>query len=427
MNTIENIYKELGDNICLYPFFGAFYQTNNVVSKTEGSMPNSVRPCSIVMYDDRHKWDIVDASVYNGRNTPAWKQMRQNFIDNKFHEIHDCRTCSSNEQAGATSPRQQNNKFLTQFLQTDIVSEVKRIMNNDNTVEDILTLDYYPSNYCNFSCIMCAGGASSQRQTFEVKVLRKNEHTVLNAADPDFFAALEKVQVINFSGGETALQKQVHDIMEYLIEKDLAKNILITLLSNASSSANDLDEKFCKFKQVIYNISIDGINDVIEYQRRGAKWSKVEANALELMDHRYISTVINYVLTGVNVLSIMDFVNWAYDAKFGPHNPEDVQGSFINVSPVFRVDHLGVAVLPDQLRELALNRLKQGRKRFESSTEIFDIYYTQLVDQFIGVIETTTHNPAYLPEFIKHIQLEDSVSKTKLIEVVPEWAPYFQS
>ena len=405
MNSIENIYQELGENICLYPFFGAFYQTNNVVPTAVESMPNSVRPCSIVMADDRHKWDIVNASVHNSRNTPAWKQMRQDFVDNKFHEIYDCRSCSYNEQSGTTSPRQQNNKFLAQFV----------------------TLDYYPSNYCNYSCIMCAGGASSQRQTFEVKVLKYDQKIVLNAADPDFFAALEKVQLINFTGGETALQKQVHDIMDYLIEKDLAKNILITLLTNASSSANDLDEKFRKFKQVIYNVSIDGIGQVIEYQRRGAKWSRVEPNALELMNHAYISTVINYVLTGVNVLSAMDFVNWAYDAGFGPHNPEDQQGSFINVSPVFRVDHLGVAALPPELRELALDRLKQGRQRFESSTEIFDTYYTQLVDRFISVIETTLHNPAYLPKFIKHIQLEDSVSKTKLTEVVPEWTPYFQS
>jgi hypothetical protein len=208
---------------------------------------------------------------------------------------------------------------------------------------------------------------------------------------------------------------------------EVGSDTVITLLTNASSSANDLDEKFRKFKQVIYNVSIDGIGQVIEYQRRGAKWSKVEPNALELMNHAYISTVINYVLTGVNVLSAMDFVNWAYDAGFGPHNPEDQQGSFINVSPVFRVDHLGVAALPPELRELALDRLKQGRQRFESSTEIFDTYYTQLVDRFISVIETTLHNPAYLPKFLKHIQLEDSVSKTKLTEVVPEWTPYFQS
>ncbi len=87
--------------------------------------------------------------------------MRQDFIQDKFHDIHDCRSCSYNEKSGVSSPRQQNNKFLAQFLQSDIVSEVYQIINDDYNVHDIITLDYYPSNYCNYSCVMCAGGASS--------------------------------------------------------------------------------------------------------------------------------------------------------------------------------------------------------------------------------------------------------------------------
>lgn len=426
MNNIDKIYQELGESICLYPFFGAFYQTNNVIPINEESKPNSVRPCSIVMADDWSKWDIRDASVINSRNSPAWRQMRKEFLDGKFHEIYDCRSCSYNERSGTTSPRQQNNKFLAQFLSVDIVEEVHAIMTNDNCVHDVITLDYYPSNYCNYSCVMCAGGASSQRQTFEVKVLGRKEKIVLNSADPDFYSILNRVQIINFTGGETALQKQVHEIMDYLIEKDLAKNILITLLTNASSSANDLDSKFRHFKQVIYNVSIDGTDAVGEYQRRGSKWSIVAQHSLELMFHEYISTVINFVLTGINALNIMDFVNWCYLHGFGPKDPDHIHGSYINVSPVFRVDHLGVGALPPDLRKLALNRLYTGRELFSANT-VYDIYYRELVDRFISVIKTTDFNPNYLKQFIKHICLEDTVSKRSLVEIVPEWTPYFQS
>jgi hypothetical protein len=378
------------------------------------------------MSDDMNKWDIQDHSVVNGRNTKPWQKMRQDFLNDQFHNIHDCRSCSSNERTGTTSPRQQNNKFLAQFLNVDIVKEVKDIIACDNQVHDVFTLDYYPSNYCNYSCVMCAGGASSQRQTFEVQVLKYQQKIVLNSPDPDFYNVLNKVQVINFTGGETVLQKQVHEIMDYLIEKDLAKNILITLLTNASSSAWDLDEKFRQFRQVIYNVSIDGIGAVGEYQRRSSRWSTVEKNSLELMSHPYISTVVNFVLTGINALDIMPFVNWSYDHNFGPKNPGDDEGSYINVSPVFRVDHLGVSALPDSLRQLALNRLQQGRLRF-SNNSIYDNYYQGLVDKFIGVIQSTPHNPDYLKAFVKQIRIEDTASKLSLIQVVPEWASYFQS
>jgi hypothetical protein len=426
MNNLDHIYKELGQNICLYPFFGAFYQTNNVIPSDQESKPNSVRPCSIVMSDNMDKWDIKNHSVVAGRNTEPWKKMRQDFLNDQFHNIHDCRSCSYNERSGTTSPRQQNNKFLTQFLNVDIVEEVKDIMTCGNQVHDIFTLDYYPSNYCNYSCVMCAGGASSQRQTFEVQVLKYQQKIVLNSPDPDFYNVLNKVQVINFTGGETVLQKQVHEIMDYLIKQDLAKNILITLLTNASSSAWDLDEKFQQFRQVIYNVSIDGVGAVGEYQRRSSRWATVEKNSLELMNHPYISTVINFVLTGINALDIMPFINWSYDHNFGPKNLGDADGSYINVSPVFRVDHLGVGALPGPLRQMALDRLQQGRLKF-SSNSIYDNYYQGLVDKFIAVIESTPHNPDYLKKFIEQIQIEDTASKLSLIQVVPEWAPYFQS
>lgn len=426
MNNLENIYKELGENICLYPFFGAFYQTNNVIPIQIDGMPNSVRPCSIVMSDRRDKWDINNGSIHNGRNTAAWKQMREDFIAGKLHEISDCRACSYNEKSNATSPRQQNNKFLSEFLKINIVEEVRNIISNDNTVHDILTLDYYPSNYCNYSCIMCAGGASTQRQVFELKYMNSNEKLVLNSADPDFFKTLDKVQIINFTGGETVLQKQVHDIMDYLIEKDLAKNIVITILTNGSSSPEKLDAKFKHFKQVIYNVSIDGIGEVVEYQRRGCKWPILETNALLLVHHRYIGTVINYVLSAVNVLSAGDFVQWAYDNNIGPTEPGHSGISYINVSPVFRVDHLGVGALPLELRTIALERLHKSLGRYNADTP-YDTYYRTLVNKFISVVTNTPHSPDYLKKFKRQILIEDQVSSKPLIEVVPEWAPYFQS
>lgn len=426
MDKLNHIYQELGENICLYPFFGAFYQTNNVIPIAQAGKPNSVRPCSIVMADDWTKWDITNGSVVQGRNSPAWQQMREDFLAGRFHEIHDCRSCSYNERSGTTSPRQQNNKFLAQFLDADIVQEVRRIMADGNQVRDVLTLDYYPSNYCNYSCVMCAGGASSQRHTFEVRVLGRKEKIVLNDADPDFYSILDRVQIINFTGGETVLQKQVHEIMDYLIQRDLAKNIVITLLTNASSSPEDLDQKFREFKQVIYNVSIDGIGDVGEYQRRGSKWSTVEQNSLTLMNHRYISTVINFVLTGINSLNISEFVHWCYDQGFGPRDQRYIDGGWINVSPVFRVDHLGVGALPPPLRELALARLADTRSRFVADTA-YDDFYRRLIDRFASVIDSTQFDSRHLQQFVEHIRKEDTVSKRPLIQIVPEWAPYFQS
>jgi hypothetical protein len=424
VNSEQRIYQELGENICLAPFFGAFYQTNNVVSRSQDSIPNSVRPCSLITSNSRDYWNITDNSVSSSRNSPAWKQLRKHMLEGRFFDLEECRVCTSNECNGATSPRQSNIKFLTQFSAVDLIQQVREIEKNNYDSDMVISLDYYPSNFCNYSCIMCSPGASTQRLAYEIKINQADIKITLSPADPDFFDILETVQIINFTGGETVLQKQVFEIIDYLIAQDLAKNIVITLLTNASSSPSVLEQRFSHFKQVIYNVSIDGINKVIEYQRRGCSWPEVEKNALELMFHSSISTVINYVLTAVNVLSSMDFVNWAYDHNFGPTDG-NLQGSFINISPVFQ-SYLGQGALTPELRSIALERLKSGLKRFNSNGPM-DMYYISLVNAIISVIDTTTYNPQDHKEFIKYITKEDQVSVFTLREVVPEWAPYFQS
>ena len=421
---LEEIYQELGSGMCLYPFFGAFYQTNNVIPRDEQGMPNSVRPCSIVMAEDRHKWNITTNSIRDARNSPAWRQIRRDFVEGRFHEIHDCRSCSYNERSGTTSPRQQNNRFFVDQLGIDLVKEVREIIARDYEVSDILALDYYPSNYCNFSCVMCAGGASSKRQTFEVKVLNKAEKIVLNSPDPDFYSVLDRVRVINFTGGETVLQKQVHDIIDYLIDSGRSEQILITLLTNGSSYPDALIEKFRRFRGVIYNVSIDGVGDVIEYQRRGCVWSEVEANSLRLIRNRDFFTVVNYVLTAINVLTAMDFVDWAYNNGIGPVDDNDLEVNFINISPVLRVDHLGQSALPPELRQLALHRLQQGLARYQTYTGSLAEYHRRTIQKIINIIEATPWNPEHTLQFWDHIRQEDSVSKRSLLEVVPEWGPY---
>ena len=413
MNNIDTIYRELGPEICLYPFFGAFYETFNIVSGSDKGC-NSVRPCSLVpLYPDGKKvWDI-DPDIRTTRNNPTWKRLRQMLIDGRLDDIQECKVCIDNEKLGLSSPRTENNKFYTEFLNIDIVTKIKEIMTN-NEVTDVYSLDYYPSNYCNYSCIMCSGGASSQRLTYEVNLTKLQRKLVLNSVDSDFYDVLKTVEIINFTGGETLLQTQVHDLIDYLIEKDLAKNIIITLLTNASSYPTVLIEKFKQFKNVIYTISVDGTGDVIEYQRRGAKWSTVEETCLKIVNTPKISAVINYVLTAVNVFSFIDFIDWIYTTNL-------INSNKIYLSPVFRIEYLGLGALDQNQQDIILSRLREGRKKYVNISE----KCVEIIDQVIGIISTTPINIDYQKKFVKYISDEDAVSKKKLIEVVPEWAPYF--
>jgi hypothetical protein len=413
MNQLDKIYKELGQKICLYPFFGSFYETFNIISESD-KVSNSVRPCSLVpLYPNQNRvWDI-ETNIRDTRNNPTWQRIRRMLVDGKFDNIKECQVCTNNEALGLSSPRIENNKFYTEFLNIDIVDKVKKIIANNNRATDVYSLDYYPSNYCNYSCIMCSGGASSQRLAYEVNLTNLKRKLVLNNVDDDFYDILSTVEIINFTGGETLLQTQIHNLIDYLIKNNLSKNITITLLTNASSYPLVLIEKFKLFKNVIYTISVDGVGDVIEYQRRGAKWATVEETCLKIVGTPKISAVINYVLTAVNVFSFMDFIDWLCTTNL-------IHTNKIYLSPVFKTEHLGLGALDQGQRDVVLNRLQAGKQKYSSELKCVD-----MIDQIVNIINTTPFNQEYQTEFVEYIRNEDAVSKKKLTDVVPEWAPYF--
>jgi sulfatase maturation enzyme AslB (radical SAM superfamily) len=259
---------------------------------------------------------------------------------------------------------------------------------------------------------MCSEGASTGRFTFKKsikQIIDINAKVVINERDKDFYKILDHVEIINFTGGETILQKQVHDLIDYLIENDIAKNIAISLLTNASSYPTKLIEKFKQFKNIFYTTSIDGIGDVIEYQRRGSDWRTVEDSALKLQ--ATFGSTVNYVLTAVNVFSLLEWIDWLQK-----HNINDR----IFISVVLNNDWLSAAVIPPELKTALIDKLKANRDNYSQ------MVYKDMIDKVIRILSNVEYKPELLPQFISTIKIEDSASKKSLIEIVPEWKPYFE-
>jgi MoaA/NifB/PqqE/SkfB family radical SAM enzyme len=411
-NDVVKLYDQFGPNMCLAPFVNSFYSTCGVAGPGD-SAKNHVRPCSMIR-PGAH-WDIETNSIVEARNNQTWHELRQTFLQGNLHEY--CTTCANAEKAGASSPRQLNNEYLFEHLDIDLVAEVEKIIANDLFSKNVYAMDYMPSNFCNYACIMCFAGASSQRYTFEIQKGNKISYNI-NAVDKDFFEIIKDVKILGFTGGETIMQPEVHKLLDYIIEQDLAKQMIITILTNGSEFPDSLIEKFKCFQRVLYTVSIDGTGEIIEYQRRGAKWPTVEQNALKIHNCEITHEIVNHVTSAVNVLNAMDFVDWCHK--------HDIK--HIAVSAVYQ-EHLGVAALPPELHNLALARLQQGRKRYEHyAADTYSNYeknWLRTIDLIINTLQNTKHKPTALEMFKNHIKIEDLVSKKPLKEVVPEWAPWF--
>jgi molybdenum cofactor biosynthesis enzyme MoaA len=408
---VKQLYDAYGDRMCLAPFVNSFYSTCGVVAPDQ-TVVNHVRPCSIIQAGSQ--WDIQNNNITDSRNTPVWRNLRQSFLDGQLTTV--CSTCINAERVGASSPRQLNNEYLFEHLGIDIMSAVKQIVDNGLVADSVYALDYMPSNYCNYACVMCFSGASSQRYTFDIKQGIKSKYEI-NEVDRDFFDVIKNVKILGFTGGETIQQPEVIRLIDYVIEQGLAADMIITILTNASDFPDKIVEKFKQFKKVLYTVSIDGVGDVIEYQRRGAKWTTMAENIARIHASP-VHEIVNHVVSSINILTAMDFIDWCHanDLKF------------ISISHVFQ-EHLGVTAMPPMLTTLALNRLKEGRKRYEhyvtSSYSNHEQNYVQAIDRLISTVEHVTFKPEALKSFIAHIKREDTASKKPLREVVPEWAPWF--
>jgi MoaA/NifB/PqqE/SkfB family radical SAM enzyme len=420
-SDVKKLYEKHGEKVCLAPFFTNFYTVNSVVRPGDSGR-TEIKPCTVIKHSragkEEYNWG-VEGNILDARNNDSWKRLRQQMLDGQLDDIDICRSCSMSEKLGSSSARQLANEYLFEHLdgEIDIMDELQQIIDNDLRSDRVFTLDYMPSNYCNYACVMCGSGASSQRLTFEIKNGSTAEY-IQSPVDEGFYEILKDVRILAFTGGETILQPEVHRLIDELIKQDIARNMIITILTNASDFPDSLIAKLEKFKRVLYTVSIDGVGDVIEYQRRGAKWDKVSANAIKINQCPTTHNIVNYVATAINILSAMDFVDFCHanDMKF------------ISISAVYQ-QKLSVAAMPPELAQLALARLQEGRKRYEhylSPTYTnWERNYVLTIDRLINTVENATFNPEALKQFVDHIKIEDTASKKPLKQVVPEWAPWF--
>ena len=145
---------------------------------------------------------------------------------------------------------------------------------------------------------------------------------------------------------------------------------------------------------------------MIEYQRRGSVWTEVEINSLLL--YQNFGAVINYVLTAVSVFGVIDFLAWV--------NKNNIDKLILSL--VFYFDHLSLSVIPPEMKNELIDKLISQRSQFNGK-------YLDFLDRVIEALGKAQWKSDLLPKFIEHINNEDTASKKLLIDVVPEWRPYF--
>jgi hypothetical protein len=235
-----------------------------------------------------------EGSVYNPGtlkdhwNSEYMKGIRRDLMAGK--EIPQCAVC--NDKLLNISIYRD---YFTKTLFPNKVDEAFEKTRDDGYTEmPPISFDYRVRNLCNFKCRMCGDQLSS---SWEAERRAMGDYDMEGNAD--FWArkenkpAIEKFQAevaeaelweavkngtieeIYWVGGEPLMWEIHWEIMEYLVENDLAKNVWVRYNTNFSRTTYkhwDLKEMLPHFKMVQICASIDGVGENVEYVRHGIKW-----------------------------------------------------------------------------------------------------------------------------------------------------------
>lgn len=225
----------------------------------------SILPCCVFDKKDYPKFAFEDD--WYSKQMEMYEQSKHGWLD-------ACHGCKTVEERDGHSYRTTYNRKLENF----------------DAQQGILFWDLKINNTCNLACRICSAFASS---TWE-QIVKDPANSGLGAhygkirsnrwhkEVKDLTHELDGAMEIKFTGGEPIMIPQVRKIINYLIEKNLAKNINLALTTNGTWDLSIYYEKFAQFKDITVTVSADGIGPLFNYLRQNADWNQVWPNILDI-------------------------------------------------------------------------------------------------------------------------------------------------
>jgi sulfatase maturation enzyme AslB (radical SAM superfamily) len=274
-----------------------------------------------------------------------------------------CRRCFRDEDLGIRSHREMSNEMFAEDT-----TEVLQSTGGDGSADTrlIRSIDIRLGNRCNLKCRMCS--PVSSRATLD-------DYAALHGIEPDhpelveligrkdwvsdpafkrlFEASSTGARRLHFSGGEPLLVPEMGMFLEGLIDRGLAPGIELHYVTNLTVLPERLFTLWTHFRKVGFVISLDGIGTKGEYVRHPMRWSRLQKNLISLDERsasiRCDSLHVNVTVQAYNVLNVDETVEWVADHLPNHGRPK--------LSLLYYPEHLGVCVLPPQLKTTATERL----------------------------------------------------------------------
>ena len=413
---------------CMHPFTGLATREDGAVKICCRSQPIG--------------W-IQDDTLENIWNDYQMRDVRKKVLCGERPEV--CKPCFDLEDQGVESLRQRHIKNAIPESRINLYPNALDALRDDYTMPfEFPTMEIKLNNLCNLKCRMCNPlDSTSWNDWDEVKPFYKKEDNYLVKTverfvnkpgqyigpfdDTDkWWASFEKLlphfRRVEFAGGEPLMDPQHYKILDML--KPYAKNIEIKYATNGTTlgikGGRTIHDYWPHFRSVAVNVSIDGIHDVYNYIRSNGNFNQVEENVKEIQTIPNVSRVVGaFTAQAGNILQAAECIDY-----------------FINKMNIVFYSHrvsypncLSAQVLPQELKELAIERLKSVSLKIKDfsyvkQNPIVEGITQQQIQDNINFLRAKDQNHLWQDFLEFNRRLDLSRKSSSISDIFPEFRPY---
>jgi MoaA/NifB/PqqE/SkfB family radical SAM enzyme len=414
---------KVSKTFCMHPFTGLATREDGAVKACCRSLPVGNIKCQ---------------SLEEIWNNKTMQRIRHQVLNDE--RPPECAPCFNLEDQGVESLRQRHINGVIPEARINLYpnTEFKEVL-----PFNIPTMEIKLNNLCNLKCRMCNPTDSTSWNDWQqveefydkennyiadnVRKLNLIKKPYLDTFDdnPNWWESFEKnlpnFRRVEFAGGEPLMDPQHYRILDML--EPYGKDIEIKYATNGTTlgikGGRSVHEYWPKFRSVAVNISIDGIGDVYNYIRGNGDWNVVVQNIQEIQKISNVSRIVGAVAVQVSNILILDKMIEYFLNELGIV----FYTNMVNYPTV-----LSIQVLPNELKAVAINKLKAVRdlvptfKYVKENPILEKITYGQ-IDGVINYLlaKNTTHQWSECVEFNRRL---DKTRNQSFTDVTPEFKPY---
>jgi molybdenum cofactor biosynthesis enzyme MoaA len=415
--------------------------------------------------------NVKTHSIIDAMNSEIHKQHRLELSNNI--KPARCSNCYVWEKHGES----RRNKFIN-LSNTVLPDYAKSDTAYDLTFEDgsidvqktkLVNLDIRFGNLCNLQCIMCdpansslwyedwdmlsrlsdsydssgripfldRGGidpVSGKSQFWKDKatffLLERNKHGKLkiegesesswwesDSWKEQFKSIAPQLRHIYFTGGEPLIVPAMEEHLTYLIEHDLAKNIILCYDTNLTVVNKKIIDKWIFFKKVTLRVSVDEVGDRYNLVRNPGNFDKLIDNIKLVKSAGIPIQQLSMVCSIVNIYGVTRLAKMAKDL-----------GLPLSLRFVNKPSWLNINILPKSARQEVIDYLTN----FLQSTDCQTISgYEHVVKAQIKHLTNTIHSTSeiqheMLTKFVRNMNALDSSRNLNWKTTLPDVVSLFQ-